>query len=207
MRSLLPSLSISTVFAATRWALWRRRILWGVIATMEAVLMTQTSVVSAAPLTAHDFVFENIDGGSLPLADYRGKTILVVNTASLCGFTGQYEGLQTLWQTYRDRGLVVIGVPSDDFGGQEPGTADQIKTFCTTTFGIDFPMADKVRIKGPDAHPYYKWVAQQGALKSPRWNFYKQLIDRDGNLVEWFTSTTSPTAPKLITAIEKHLAQ
>jgi glutathione peroxidase len=117
---------------------------------LEAILVTFVNpAVAATTVTAHDFVFDNIEGGSLPLADYRGKTVLLVNTASQCGFTGQYEGLQALWETYRERGLVVIGVPSDDFGGQEPGNAAQIKSFCEVNFGIDFPMADKVRVKGP----------------------------------------------------------
>ena len=166
------------------------------------VLMTFLSV-SAFAGTAHDFTFENIEGGPLPLAAYRGQTVLVVNTASRCGFTRQDAALQDLWQEYRDRGLVVLGVPSDDFGGQEPGTAADIKAFCEANFGIDFPMTDKVRIKGKDAHPYYKWVATQGMTKVPRWNFHKHLIDAEGNLVDWFASSTKPNAPKVIAAIEK----
>ena len=156
-------------------------------------------------VTAHDFSFENIEGGALSLADYRGQPVLLVNTASFCGFTPQYNGLQALWDTYRDRGLVVLGVPSDDFGGQEPGSADEIQQFCTVNYGIDFPMTDKVKVRGDDAHPYYLWVAEQGAIKVPRWNFYKHLIDADGNLVDWFASTTKPNAPKIIAAIEAQL--
>ena len=175
---------------------------------LEAILVTPVNpAVASTPVTAHDFVFDNIVGGSLPLADYRGKTVLLVNTASQCGFTGQYEGLQTLWETYRDRGLVVIGVPSDDFGGQEPGNAAQIKSFCEVNFGIDFPMADKVRVKGPEAHPYYQWIAKQGQLKVPRWNFHKHLIDRDGHLVDWFAPTTGPSSAKLISAIEEQISR
>ena len=175
---------------------------------LEAILVTFVNpAVAATPVTAHDFVFDNIEGGSLPLADYRGKTVLLVNTASQCGFTGQYEGLQALWETYRERGLVVIGVPSDDFGGQEPGNAAQIKSFCAVNFGIDFPMADKVRVKGPEAHPYYQWIAKQGQLKVPRWNFHKHLIDRDGHLVDWFAPTTGPSSAKLISAIEEQISR
>lgn len=170
-------------------------------------VMAFMMVLSASALSgnAHDFTFENIEGGFLPLAAYRGQTVLVVNTASRCGFTRQYAALQALWQAYRDRGLVVLGVPSDDFGGQEPGEAADIKSFCETNFGIDFPMTDKVQIKGADAHPYYKWVAEQGMMKVPRWNFHKHLIDADGNLVDWFASGTKPNAPKVIAAIEKQL--
>ena len=167
--------------------------------------MAQTA--SSAEVTAHDFVFENIDGGTLRLADYAGGPILLVNTASMCGFTPQYEALQSLWSRYRDRGLVVLGVPSDDFGGQEYESSDQIKQFCEINYGITFPMTDKVHVKGDDAHPYYQWVAAQGRMKLPRWNFYKHVIDADGNLVEWFVSTTSPDSSKVINAIEKQLAR
>ncbi len=160
----------------------------------------------AAAATAHDFSFTSIDGGDLRLADYKGKVVLLVNTASLCGFTGQYEGLQSLWLDYKDRGLVVIGVPSDDFGGQELDTAEQVKSFCTLNYGVDFPLADIVVVKGPKAHPYYKWVADvHGSLAVPRWNFHKHLIDDDGKLVDWFASTTSPKSNRLRTAIEAAL--
>ena len=182
-----------------------RRFVLGVVMLMEAVLLMNTNAVVASPTGAHDFTFESIEGGPLPLSDFRGKTVLLVNTASRCGFTGQYAALQTLWETYRDLGLVVLGVPSDDFGGQEPGTAAEIKQFCTVNFDIDFPMTDKVRVRGDGAHPYYKWVATQGRLKMPRWNFFKHLIDADGNLVDWFGSTTRPNSRKLIAAIEKQL--
>lgn len=182
-----------------------RRFIWGTVLLMEAVLLFNTNALHASSVGAHDFTFEKIEGGPLPLADFRGKTVLLVNTASQCGFTSQYAALQDLWETYRDRGLVVLGVPSDDFGGQEPGTSAEIKQFCTVNFDIDFPMTEKVRIKGDRAHPYYKWVVTQGMLKMPRWNFFKHLIDADGNLVKCFGSTTRPNAPKLIAAIEKQL--
>ena len=178
---------------------------WGALMVMETILLLNNNTALASPAGAHEFTFERIEGGALPLADYRGKTLLLVNTASQCGFTSQYAELQDLWETYRDRGLVVLGVPSDDFGGQEPGTAAEIKQFCTVNFDIDFPMTDKVHIKGEEAHPYFHWVATQGRLKTPRWNFFKHLIDVDGNLVDWFSSTTRPDAPKLIAAIEKQL--
>ena len=175
-----------------------------ILITMETVLAFPAA---SAPLTAHDFTFENIDGGPLPLSDFAGKTVLLVNTASMCGFTAQYQALQTVYDKYRDAGLVVLGVPSDDFGGQEYDSADEIKQFCEINYGITFPMTDKVRVKGDNAHPFYQWVAAQGRMKLPRWNFYKHVIDADGNLVEWFASTTSPDSSKVINAIEKELAR
>ena len=175
-----------------------------ILITMETVLAFPAA---SSPLTAHDFTFENIDGGPLPLSDFAGKTVLLVNTASMCGFTAQYEALQAVYDKYRDAGLVVLGVPSDDFGGQEYDSADEIKQFCEINYGITFPMTDKVRVKGENAHPYYQWVAAQGRMKLPRWNFYKHVIDADGNLVEWFASTTSPDSSKVINAIEKELAR
>ena len=160
----------------------------------------------AVSATAHDFSFTGIDGANLRLADYKGKVVLLVNTASMCGFTGQYEGLQSLWSEYRDRGLVVLGVPSDDFGGQEMDTAEQVKSFCTMNYGIDFPLADIAVVKGPNAHPYYKWIADvYGRLAMPRWNFHKHVIDADGKLVDWFVSTTSPKSNRLRNAIERAL--
>ena len=181
-----------------------RSWLRGALLLLMMGLWTMQPAISA-PSTAHDFVFENLEGGDLRLADYAGKAVLVVNTASLCGFTPQYEGLQSLWETYRDRGLVVIGVPSADFGRQEYDSSGEIKQFCEINYGIDFPMTEKVRIKGADAHPFYLWIADQGRMKLPRWNFYKHLIDADGELVDWFASTTSPDSRKVIDAIEAHL--
>ena len=172
------------------------------LVAMEAFVV-QSAV--SAPVTAHDFTFENIEGGSLPLSQFAGKPVLLVNTASMCGFTPQYEALQDVWEQYRDRGLVVLGVPSDDFGRQEYKTSGEIKSFCEINYGIDFPMTEKVKVKGPDAHPYYQWVKSQGGLKMPRWNFHKHVIDADGNLVEWFASTTAPDSRKVTDTIEKLL--
>ena len=171
-----------------------------------SLFVVKEEVMSATANTAHDFSFTSIDGGDLRLADYKGKVILLVNTASMCGFTSQYEGLQSLWSDYKDRGLVVFGVPSDDFGGQELDTAEQVKSFCKMNYGIDFPLTDITVIKGPNAHPYYKWIADvHGSLALPRWNFHKHVIDADGELVDWFASTTSPTSNKLRDAIETAL--
>ena len=163
--------------------------------------------MAADPQTAHDFSLPAIDGKNLNLADYRGKAILVVNTASYCGFTKQYDGLQALWQNYRDKGLIVLGVPSNDFGGQEPGQADDIKAFCEVNFNIDFPMSDKLVVRGDQAHPLYQWLlAELGDKARPKWNFYKYLIDADGLAVSYYSSMTKPDSRKLRRAIEDVLA-
>ena len=158
--------------------------------------------------SAYDFSFKNILGGPLPLDGYRGKVLLVVNTASQCGFTGQYAALQSLWSKYRDKGLVVLGVPSNDFGNQEPGKEIEIKKFCDVNFNVDFPMTNKVSVSGDNAHPFYRWAATElGVLAKPRWNFHKYLIDRNGELVDWFSTPTSPASGKVIKIVEKHLSR
>ena len=143
--------------------------------------------------TAYDFAFTSIDGQPLPLSNFRDKAVLVVNTASQCGLTPQYSGLEALWEDYRDKGLVVLGVPSNDFGAQEPGSEDQIRTFCETRFSVDFPMTSKNVVVGEAAHPFYKWAkAELGEAAEPKWNFHKILIGKDGALVAGFGSRTEP---------------
>jgi glutathione peroxidase len=155
---------------------------------------------------AHDYVFESIDGGSLPLADFEGKSVLVVNTASECGFTPQYADLQKLWEQYRERGLVVLGVPSNDFGSQEPGDEAAIVQFCSERYAVDFPMTAKVKVIGVDAHPFYRWIAETlGEDAAPRWNFHKYLVDGTGNLVGMWPSKVEPLSKELITAVEEAL--
>lgn len=155
---------------------------------------------------AYDFSFTAIDGGSLPLSQFRGQALLVVNTASFCGFTRQYAGIQGLWQRYRDRGLVVVGVPSNDFGGQEPGTDAEVKEFCEANFAIDFPLTSKVRVVGPEAHPFYRWAAAaSGGQAAPRWNFHKLLIAPDGSIAGWFPSLAAPGSAPVVAAIEANL--
>ncbi len=157
---------------------------------------------------AHDFKFVTIDGSPLALSDFAGKAVLIVNTASRCGFTRQYADLQTIWQSYQEQGLVVLGVPSNDFGGQEPGSNATIKEFCAVNFNIDFPLTEKTSVSGDSAHPFYRWAAGElGMMAKPRWNFHKYLIAPDGSLADWFASTTAPTAPKVTEAIEKLLAK
>jgi len=170
------------------------------------LLLFLMTPVAAEPQTAHDFSLPAIDGKNLNLADYRGKAILVVNTASYCGFTKQYDGLQALWQNYRDRGLVVLGVPSNDFGGQEPGSKDEIEEFCAVNFNIDFPMIDKLTVKGAAAHPFYQWLAAETGAH-PKWNFHKFLIAPNGRAVRDFSSLTKPQSKKLLRAVEAVLPQ
>ena len=184
------------------------RFLFASLVAMTGLFGGVSMIFAASTTTqsAHDFSFTSIDGENLPLANFKGKAVLIVNTASMCGFTAQYGGLQDLWDSYRDRGLVVLGVPSDDFGGQELDTAEQVKSFCTLNYGIDFPLTDITVVKGPNAHPYYKWIADvHGSLALPRWNFHKHVIDADGKLVDWFASTTSPKSNRLRNAIERAL--
>lgn len=156
---------------------------------------------------AYAFSFVAIEGNPLPLAQFRGRPLLVVNTASLCGYTYQYAALQRLWTRYRERGLVVLAVPSNDFGNQEPGTNAQIKTFCETNFGIDFPMTEKVRVRGPDAHPFFAWLRRElGEQAVPRWNFHKFLIGPDGRALATWPSRVEPDSPAITEAIERLLA-
>jgi glutathione peroxidase len=159
-----------------------------------------------ATKTAHGFVFKSIEGEHLPLSSFSGKAVLIVNTASHCGFTRQYDALQDLWQRFQSQGLVVLGVPSDDFGGQEPGTEDEIKTFCEVNFDVDFPLTEKVQVKGTVAHPFYRWAAGKfGMAAKPRWNFHKYLITPDGQLADWFSTPTSPVSARVIKAVEQVL--
>lgn len=155
-------------------------------------------------MTAHEFSFDTIDGkGAVALDDLAGKAVLVVNTASACGYTPQYEGLQELWQTYKDRGLVVLGVPSNDFGAQEPGSESEIETFCTSKFQVDFPMTTKKTVIGADAHPFYQWIASTvGEDAAPKWNFHKYLIGPDGALAGMFPSKVEPMSDELKSQIE-----
>lgn len=158
-------------------------------------------------MTASDFTFEKIDGsGPLPLSDFKGKVMMVVNTASRCGFTKQYEGLQQLYEGFKDQGFVLIGVPSNDFMGQEPGSNEDIQKFCETKFGITFPMTQKVAVKGKNVHPFFEWAAGQPKGGTPGWNFHKYLIGKDGMLMESYGSSTRPDDADLIAAIETALS-
>lgn len=156
--------------------------------------------------TAHDFSFRSIDGAELPMSSFKGKAVLVVNVASQCGLTPQYAGLEDLWKKKRGKGLVVLGVPSNDFGAQEPGTEKEIKTFCETRFGVDFPMAAKEHVIGGEAHALYKWVTDElGEAATPKWNFHKYLFNKDGSIAGTFGSRTTPDDAALNEAIDAAL--
>lgn len=157
-------------------------------------------------ITAYGFSFLALTGGDIRLADFAGRPFLVVNTASLCGYTPQYAGLQELWTEFRDRGLTVIGVPSNDFGGQEPGGATEIVQTAQHQYGVTFPITAKAVVKGANAHPFYKWAAEERPKDLPRWNFHKYLINRDGYIADAFQETVEPTDTRIKTAIARLLA-
>jgi glutathione peroxidase len=157
--------------------------------------------------TAHDFSFTSIEGRPLPLSQFKGHPVLVVNTASKCGLTPQYEGLEELYREYRDKGLVVLGVPCNQFAGQEPGTEAEIASFCSLNFNVDFPMTSKVDVKGADTHPFYAWAKDKlGEAAEPKWNFHKILIGPEGEAVTAFGSRTEPLDPEVKAAIDSELA-
>jgi glutathione peroxidase len=162
-------------------------------------LMLMTSPIHAAS----DFEFESIDGGVLNLNEFRGSPILIVNTASRCGFTNQYEGLQKLHDKYSEQGLVVISVPSNDFN-QELRTDAAVQDFCEINYNISLPMTTITSVKGGKAHPFFQWMKKEYGF-IPRWNFYKILLDTEGNLVETYTSITKPTSSKITSKVEKLL--
>ena len=155
---------------------------------------------------AYDFKFNDLDGSSLNLSEFKDKVIIVVNVASQCGFTKQYEDMQNIWEKYQARGLIMLGIPSNDFGNQEPGTSKDIKNFCEAKFGITFPMTEKVSVKGENAHPFYKWAKDNhGNSAVPKWNFHKIIIGKNGKIYETFSSITNPNSKRFIKAIEKAL--
>jgi glutathione peroxidase len=157
-------------------------------------------------VTAYAFTFKGLDGDDILLSSYAGRPLLVVNTASQCGYTPQYAGLQQIWMRYRSRGLIVLGVPSNDFGGQEPGGKNEIHATAQETYHVTFPLTEKVAVKGKGAHPFFRWAAADRPLDAPRWNFHKYLVGRDGHLKAAFPSAVEPTDPLLIAAIEQEVA-
>jgi glutathione peroxidase len=195
-------------------------ILKGVINAMKWInfilgLLLMTSNISFADKNtqindnAYDFSFHTLVGHNpLLLSSFKGKVLLIVNTASKCGFTEQYAGLEKLYKQYKDKGLVILGVPSNDFGSQEPGTSEEIATFCHVNYGVSFPMTEKETVSGQNAHPFYLWARKKlGFGTAPKWNFHKYLINRDGELINYFYSTTSPDATRLIKAVENELKE
>jgi len=185
----------------------RRSVITAIAAGAALPFAARSAFAQAAMsrMTAYGFSFPGLKGGDIRLADFAGKPLLVVNTASLCGFTPQYAGLQELWTQFRDRGLTVIGVPSNDFGSQEPGGVSDITQTAEQTYHISFPITVKTAVKGPNAHPFYKWAAAERPADLPTWNFHKYLVGRDGHIADAFSSRVEPTDTRVMTAIARSL--
>ena len=181
------------------------------LALMVVVALSAASflVGANAPTSIYDFTMNDIDGHPVNLAKYKGQVVLIVNTASRCGFTPQYEGLESLYSKYKDRGFVVLGFPANNFRGQEPGSNEEIKAFCVTQYHVDFPMFSKISVKGDDQHPLYHFLTDPAT--DPQfsgditWNFNKFLVDRNGRIVARFDSRDKPEDEKTIQAVEKAL--
>lgn len=183
---------------------------WIFSAAMAVAALASQTAGRAGPSaqtgTAFDFEFTAIDGAPLPLAQFRGRPMLIVNTASFCGYTGQYDGLQKLWETYGPRGLAVIGVPSNDFH-QETKSQGEIAGFCKRAFGVTFPLTMKYRVKGDDAHPLYSWAnGIAGRAGEVKWNFHKYLFSAEGRLAAWFPTRMQPLNEPMTRAIEAEIA-
>ncbi len=176
---------------------------------MFSSLFSSSSAKEKLAENAYEFSFKTLTSNQpMPLSEYKGKVLLVVNTASECGFTPQYKDLEALHKKFKDKGLVVLGVPSNDFGKQEPGTSQDIAKFCEINYGVTFPLTSKEVVSGKDAHPFYVWAKKKlGTLSAPKWNFSKYLIDKNGKLIDYYVSTTNPMDDKITKKIETLLAQ
>jgi glutathione peroxidase len=172
--------------------------------------MLATSMAPAIePHSIYGFTMKTIDGQPLKLKHFKGKVLLVVNVASHCGYTPQYKALESVYQTYHERGFEVLGFPANNFGGQEPGSDPDIKQFCTATYNVTFPMFSKISVKGDDEHPLYKWLISESDRPTDdiEWNFSKFVIDKHGKVVARFKSKSTPDSPEVTAAIEKALAE
>jgi glutathione peroxidase len=168
------------------------------------MLFFGTKIMANYDKLAYDFSFNDLDGSNLNLSEYKNKVLVIVNVASECGFTSQYEDMQNLWEKYQKKNVIIIGVPSNNFGNQEPGSSIEIKNFCEAKFGITFPMTEKVDVKGKNAHPFYIWAKNNyGKSAVPKWNFHKIIINKDGRVADTFSSITKPSSKKFINVIEK----
>jgi glutathione peroxidase len=181
------------------------------LCALTTALAAPTAALAQSPamsrITAYVFSFAALGGGDIRLVDYTGKPMLVVNTASQCGYTPQFTGLQQLYARYHGQGLEIIGVPSNDFGGQEPGTPVDIMHTAHDEYGVRFPLAAKTEVRGANPHPFYKWAATERPLEIPRWNFHKYLIGRDGRIAAVFPTAIEPMDARLIQAVAKELAR
>jgi glutathione peroxidase len=181
-------------------------LLGGLVSPAALAEPTSTKGTAMTPITAYAFSFAGLEGGdTIRLADYAGKPIMVVNTASLCGYTPQYAGLEQLFTRFHGRGLMIIGVPSNDFGGQEPGGPAEISETAKKEYGVTFPLTAKAVVKGPNAHPFYKWAAAERPLETPKWNFHKYLVGSDGYIRAIFPTEIEPTDARVFDAIAKEL--
>jgi len=186
----------------------RRHFVSLLLAGLGSPALAQTRSLKGAamsPVTAYAFSFAGLQGDSIKLADYAGKPIMVVNTASLCGYTPQYSGLEQLFTRFHGRGLQLIGVPSNDFGGQEPGGAPEISATANKEYGVTFPLTAKADVVGPKAHPFYKWAATERPRETPKWNFHKYLVGRDGHIAAAFASEVEPLDVRVVEAIGREL--
>ena len=171
-----------------------------------AILIMATSLFAGSGL--YSFTLNSIDGKPAPLADYKGKVVLIVNVASQCGYTPQYSALEAIYEKYKDRGFVIVGFPANNFGAQEPGTNEEIKTFCSRKYNVTFPMYAKISVKGSDQAPLYAYLTKEtgtGIAGEIKWNFTKFLVDRNGNVVQRFEPAVTPDSTDVTTAIEKQL--
>lgn len=165
-------------------------------------------MTTLGPSSLYDFKMDSIDGKPVPLSEYKGKVVLVVNVASKCGLTPQYEGLEKLYADHKEKGLVVLGFPANEFGNQEPGSNEEIKAFCTKDYGVTFPMFSKIVVKGEGIHPLYKWLLAEAPYhEEVEWNFGKFLVNREGKVVNRFSPKTSPSNEAVLKAIEAELAK
>jgi glutathione peroxidase len=179
------------------------------LVTLAGLILLSTAPLLAAP-GIYNFTLPSIDGESIPLSTYKGKVILVVNVASRCGYTPQYSALESLYEKYKDRGLVILGFPANNFGAQEPGSNSEIKRFCSTKYNVTFPMFSKISVKGDDKAPLYQFLTEKAnpaVAGDIKWNFTKFLADRKGHVVERFESAVTPDSPEVVAEVEKLLKE
>jgi glutathione peroxidase len=174
-----------------------------------AILAIAMSMTTFGASSVYDFTLNSIDGAPTPLSNFKGKVVLLVNVASKCGYTPQYAGLEKLYEKYKDKGFVIVGIPANNFGAQEPGTNEEIKTFCSRTYNVTFPMMSKVSVKDPDKTPLYQFLTDASAKTGGeiKWNFTKFLVDKNGNVINRFESKVTPESEDVVKAVEQALAQ
>ena len=183
-----------------------RRAVLGGLAGLGVATPAAAQQAGMSGRTAHTFSFAGLEGGDIMMSSFAGRPILVVNTASFCGFSSQLGGLQTQWARLSPRGLAMLGVPSNDFGGQEPGPPAETAQVARA-HGVTFPLAAKARVVGPEAHPFYRWAAAERPRETPRWNFHKYLVGIDGGIVAVFPTSTDPLDARITVAVERELAR